>query len=411
MLIRGVVGSPVRGVVGSGFGDGEDGVNAARYAEYIAFADPRAGLYAIPDGQGGKRAANVDEFWATPANVSIDTATNGVPDMVLSAQTTLGAAVIAPLAATEATLVFESYGLAIGTRVIRPNAGGDLYLLISANDARMVASSVVLQCARRRGSITSRFRGITGWSAAGRTIALNGGNAAEDTTQPGTRSSPNFAAGRYSFIGVISTRKSAAWIKGNSFPEPTAVINGDSMAQGSSDLGFWSSALSALIPGSPPMENMGIGGETGAQILTRFTAESASLTAKRILWGGHNSYDPDTWKTQVADMIAYTSGGLSNFALLPVFPSAADDADRRASKAALHAYFKSAYGPHYIHEALENAVALGGPGQAYEDATSFAKGVPPSGLRFDDLHLNPTGNEGVVAPAVRAAYARMGWRV
>lgn len=388
-------------------------MNDARYADYVAFADPRAGLYAVPDGLGGKRQATAAEFWATPANVTIDTATNGVPDMVLSAQTTLGSAVIAPLAATEATLVFDSYGRTVNDRMIRPNAGGDLYLLIAADNARMVASAVTLQCFRRRGAITSRFRGITAWSAAGRTIALNGGNAAEDATQPGTRSSPNFIAGRYIFIGVIATRKSADWIKGNSFPEPSAVINGDSMAQGSADLGFWSNALAALIPGSPPMENMGIGGETGAQIVTRFTAESSSLAAKRIVWGGHNSYDADLWKTQVASMVAATPGGLDNFALFPVFPSFADDAPVLADKMALHAYMKATYGDHYLHETLDNVVALGGPGQAYADPASFDKGVPPAGLRFtgDNLHLNPTGNETIVAPIVRATYSRLGWRV
>ena len=322
-------------------------VHDPRYADYIAFADPRAGLYAVPDGAGGKRRATAAEFWATPGNVSIDTVTNGVPDLVLSAQTTLAPAVIAPLAATEATLVFEKYGGVVNDRVVKPSGSNDLFLLVGTDNARMIASSVVLQCARRRGGVTARFRGICAWSAAGRTLSLNGGFAAEDTTQPGSRSSPNFMAGRYVFIGVVPSRKSAAWIKGNSFPEPTVVIHGDSMAQGGVvNTGQWWAALAPLLPGSPPMEIMGVGGTTGAQIEAAYLTEAPELASKRIVWGGHNSYDAAAWTAQIANMIANTNGGLANFALLPVLPSVTDDAGRLASKAALHAYFKALYGPH-----------------------------------------------------------------
>lgn len=387
-------------------------VNDARYADYIAFVDARNGLIAVPDGGGGKRASTLSEWWATPGNVSFDSATYGVQDLVLSAQTTVATAIQSLMAGTECTVVFESYGRAINDRMIKPNAGGDLFLLVGADNARMVASSVVLQCSRRRGSITSRFRGICAWSAAGRTLALNGGNAAEDTTQPGTRSSPNFAAGRYTFIGIVNSRKSAAWIKGHSFPEPTAVIHGDSFAQGdAANTGQWWAVLSTLLPGSPPMEILGIGGTTGAQIETAYLAEDSALTCRRIVWGGHNSYDAATWKVQVANMVAATTGGLANFCLLPTFPSAADGAETLASKAALHAYFKALYGPHYLGNVLDDLVALGAPGQPYADPVSYAKGVPPVGLRYDAIHLSKACTEGLVAPMIRAAYPSLGWRV
>jgi len=305
-------------------------VNDARYADYIAFADARAGLYAIPDGAGGKRQATAAEFWATPGNVSFDSTTYGVQDIILSAQTTVSAAVTAVLAAAEATLVFEFYGRSTTDRMVRPNTGGDLFLLQGTGaNVRMFASSTALDCTRRRGNWQTRSRGVVAWSSAGRAISLNGGSAVEDAVQPGARTSPNFIAGRYVFIGVIASRKSAAWMRGVSFPEPTAIIHGDSLAQGDAIYtGLWSNALSLLLPGAPPMENMGIGGETAAQIETRFLAEAPELAARRMVWGGHNSYDPEDWKARVANMVANTRGGLANFALFPVMPSFTDDTGR-----------------------------------------------------------------------------------
>ncbi len=291
------------------------------------------------------------------------------------------------------------------------DAAGLLAETVAGDNAQMVASSTALSCFRRRGSWKARSRGIVAWSAAGRTISMNGGNAGADAVQPGVRSAVNFNTGRYVFIGVIPTCKSAAWIKGASFPEPSAVIHGDSFAQGdSANTGEWWRALTALLPGSPPMENMGIGGTVGSQIETAYLAEAPELACKRIVWGGHNSYDADTWKTQVANMIAATNGGLANFALLPVFPSFADGEGTLASKAALHACFKDLYGPHYLGQALDDLVSLGAPGQPYADAASYAKGVPPAGLRYDSLHLNKLCTETIVAAIVRAAWASLGWR-
>lgn len=388
-------------------------VNDARYADYIAFADARTGLYAVPDGVGGKRKVTAAEFWATPANASFDSSLYGVQDIVLSARTAVSAAVTAVLNSTEATLVCEFYGRSTTERLIQPSGSNDLFLLAGTGaNAQMVASSTALTCGRRRGNWQARSRAVVAWSAAGRTISMNGGAAAEDAIQPGNRNGVNFIAGRYAFIGVIAGRKSAAWIKGNSFPEPAAVIHGDSLAQGdTNNTGFWSAALTALLPGSPPMENMGIGGETGAQIETRFLSEAVELNTKRIVWGGHNGYNADDWKARVANMIANTNGGLANFALLPTFPSFADGAGTLASKADLHAWFKATYGPHYLGQVLDQIVALGAPGQPYADAASYAKGVPPVGLRYDNLHLSKACTEGIVAPMIRAAYPQLGWRV
>lgn len=416
--VRSVISSPLRSPLRAALRHptlskgGGVSVNDPRYADYAAFIDTRYGLIAVPDGSGGKRNGTLAEWWATAANASFDSSLYGYRDLVLSAQTNVGTAIQTLMAATDCTVVFESYARASTDRMWRPNAGGDLFLLQGTGDqARMVASAVALQATRRRGPWTSRFRGIFGWSAAGRGIAFNGGDTQEDTTQPGTRSSPNLLTGRYTFIGIIASRKTAAWMKGNSFPEPTAVIDGDSMALALSGKGSWSDATSALIPGSPPMENMGAAGTDGATILARFTSEASDLVAHRIVFGGHNSYDAASWKTQVAAMVAATNGGLANFALFPVFPGAADDVPVIADKMALHAYMKATYGTRYLGEMLDNVVALGAPGQAYEDPTSYALGVPPSGLRYDNLHLNQTGNESVIAPLMRAAYPRLGWRV
>ena len=55
-------------------------------------------------------------------------------------------------------------------------------------------------------------------------------------------------------------------------------------------------------------------------------------------------------------------------------------------------------------------MALGAPGQPYADAASYAKGVPPSGLRYDAQHLNKLCTETIVAPIIRAAWPSLGWR-
>lgn len=403
---------PATAPAGTLMGSRAASVHDARYADYIAFADARTGLYAVPNGSGGKRQATAAEFWATPGNVSFDSATNGVQDLVLSAQTQFASSVQAVLAAAEATVVVEAYPRAAPDRTFMANASHDLFQTLSGGgNASMWNGSQVRNCAARRGTTTSnRFRGVCAWSASGRTLALNGGGATEDIYQPGARSSPRLSPGRYIFFGVIANRKSAAWIKGNSLPEPVVLIHGDSLAMGdATNTGYWHNALSGLLPGNPAMENLGLGGTSNPTIESTFLAEAADLTAKRMVWGGHNGPGLEDWKVRVANMVASTNGGLSNFALFPVMPSAGDG--QLAAKAALHAYFKALYGPHYLGQVLDQIVALGAPGKAYADPVSYAQGVPPAGLRYDALHLNKLCTETIVAPIVRAAWPALGWRL
>lgn len=420
MTFRGVIRSPsfvpsrevgYTPTLGAG---GGPSVNDARYADFVAFADPRAGLYAVPDGLGGKRKATAAEFWATPANVTIDSATNGVPDFVLSAETQFSAAVAALFQGTEWTAVLESYGRASTGWIGRVNGAHSFAEPTSTGDnAQMFNGTTSLIASRRRGAWQNRSRYVSAKHASGRRISFNGGAAAADANIVGSNYlTPRLVSGfRGSFFGIASTAWSAQKMKDNSFPESSAVINGDSFAQATGVP--WHTFLSASLPGSPPMENMGLGGTDGATIEAAFLSESSTLAAKRIVWGGHNAFDAADWQTRIANMVANTFGGLSNFLLLPTFIGTEDSLSIRNAKSAMHAYFKVTYGIHYLGSLMDSIVALGGPGQVYEDLASYALGATPAGLRItgDALHLNALCNETITAPAIRAHYPQLGWRV
>lgn len=392
-------------------------LNAPRYADYAAFVDPVAGLVGVPDGAGGLRPGSLSDFFSVMTGVSIDNSTYDIPVLKVFGNTNRIAAYNL-FAADEFTLVLGCMGVPGQQVLAQSNSVSSQYLSLTRivsstfyDNISMSNGTNLLSAGRRTGSFTSRFRTVSIKRPGGRAIAINGGAAASDTYTVNT----SFPAGRlndasFDFVGIIASDKGNTWATDNSLPEPTICWSGDSFVHAKPlATGPGGGGLTDLLPGYPPMLSNALGGDPIAAIVIKFTAENSGMACHRGVWGGHNGYDAATWEAAIDTMIAATPGGLSNFILLPVFPY--DGAGgTNAIKAVQHAHFKSKYGVHYIGAALDDLVALGGPGQAYEDAYSFAQGIPPAGLREDGLHLNDAAYL-IVSAIIRAAYPALGWRI
>lgn len=159
--------------------------------------------------------------------------------------------------------------------------------------------------------------------------------------------------------------------------------------------------------------NGGVGGETSSQILTRYLALDANYKAGTLLiWAGRNNFaDGAQVQSDIAAMVAEhdANGGAGRFLVLSIttaageaFPSTGYDQITE-----LNADLSETYGDKFV-DVLALLVAEGAPAGGYPDPTAFAGRYPPSGLRFDAVHLNNAGYA-IVAVPVYAKIAAFGW--
>ena len=156
--------------------------------------------------------------------------------------------------------------------------------------------------------------------------------------------------------------------------------------------------------------NSGVGGDTSTQIKTRMLALNAEyLKATAVIWAGRNNYtSPATVQADIAAMIAALPH--SRYVVLSIING--DYANEYVGGAnydtiiALNAALAATYGSRYI-DVRTPLVAAGGPSGSSPDPTSYARDIPPVGIRLDNIHLLDAG-QAIVAATVAARLASLG---
>jgi lysophospholipase L1-like esterase len=176
---------------------------------------------------------------------------------------------------------------------------------------------------------------------------------------------------------------------GGSQGEPILFL-GDSLTSGAGvDLADAFPAVASRLLGGRRFVNMGVGGETSAQIRARFLAFEDHGRYPAVIWAGRNNWsDPDTVLADIEAMAAGIDGG--RFLVLSVI--AGTYAEERPGTPggerieALNDRLAERYGAHFVEV-----------GSLLDDAD-----------RWDQIHLNRAGQAKIarrVAEAIRAA----GW--
>lgn len=180
-----------------------------------------------------------------------------------------------------------------------------------------------------------------------------------------------------------------------------AAAWGDSLTAGASFTPY-PTALSNLNEGALTY-NLGVSGETSAQVRTRFLADTTKHGYFTIIWVGHNDVaDLSGVADDVADMVAAL--GHSNYLVMSML----NDEDQTVGTGnynaivALNAALAAAHPDNFLDIRTE-LVAAYDPNEA-QDVLDHANDVPPTSLRTDHLHLNTAGYA-VVAARVNAFLA------
>lgn len=142
--------------------------------------------------------------------------------------------------------------------------------------------------------------------------------------------------------------------------------------------------------------NGGVGGETSTQIKDRMVAATATYTYPTIIWVGRNNYNsPATVKADIATMVATL--GHDRYLVLGIING--DYATEYVGQSgyntivALNSDLAAIYGSRFV-DIRTYLVSLYDT-LLPQDVIDHANDVPPSSLRFDQLHLNNAGYSAV----------------
>lgn len=172
---------------------------------------------------------------------------------------------------------------------------------------------------------------------------------------------------------------------------------GDSLTAGSGGYGKYPARLQDLI--LRVTYNNGVGGETSAQIKTRFLANPAELMAlTQVLWMGTND-NPlvNTWAPTKANIAECVAAAGSRYLVLGIFGTGMLDE--------INADLAATYGARFVE--LRAYLQSYNDGSV-DDLADVAAGLIPRSLRADQIHLNDRGYE-LVAMAVADKLQSLGW--
>ena len=186
----------------------------------------------------------------------------------------------------------------------------------------------------------------------------------------------------------------------------------------------WGDSLTAGSGGTPwptqfatlsgtGINNRGVGGNTSAQILTRFMAEPARWGDFTIIWSGRNNVYTGTGTgpayvlADIATMVSQLTS--SNYLVLSVLNGDYGGWDSvggggYADITSLNASLAATYGTHYI-DIRSILVASYNPLLTL-DVSDHTRDIVPSSLRSDAIHLNTAGYA-IVANQVNIAYTNV----
>jgi lysophospholipase L1-like esterase len=161
--------------------------------------------------------------------------------------------------------------------------------------------------------------------------------------------------------------------------------------------------------------NGGVGSETSSQILTRYLALDAGYRAGTlVIWAGRNNYtDPVQVQADTAAMVAAhaAAGGGDRHLVLSIingnYPDEYEGESGWQQIVDLNADLAETYGEHFV-DVRGPLVEAGAPDGITPNPTDYALNIPPSGVRFDNIHLLNNGYAIVAAP-VYAKVAQFGW--
>jgi len=139
--------------------------------------------------------------------------------------------------------------------------------------------------------------------------------------------------------------------------------------------------------------NGGVSGETSTQIKDRMVAASGKFADVVTIWAGRNNRtDPTTIKADIAAMVGVLS--TAKFVVISVLNG--DNAVEYSGQAQhilitqLNSDLAATYPDNYI-DLRSYLVTQYNPSNP-QDVTDFERDIVPSSLRYDDQHLNVTGN-------------------
>lgn len=153
----------------------------------------------------------------------------------------------------------------------------------------------------------------------------------------------------------------------------------------------------------------GVSGETSMQIAARQTADTEHKAWISVFWYGHNNWTKDPVKADIAASVAALAPGNGAFIVMSMV-NWAGTGERGTQEYAnimrVNSELAAAYPDNYldIHRYL---VGLYNP-NSWQDAQDFQNDLPPSSLRFDEIHLNPAGCD-AVAEKIKAFITAKGW--
>lgn len=183
---------------------------------------------------------------------------------------------------------------------------------------------------------------------------------------------------------------------------PNIALWGDSMT------GLYFPSMQQAFPDRQIYDG-GIPGETSMQIAARQTADTEHKTWISVFWYGHNNWTKDPVKADVAASVAALAPGNGAFVVMSMV-NWAGTGERGTQEydniMRVNSELAAAYPDNYldIHRYL---VGLYNP-NSWQDVQDFQNDLPPSSLRFDEIHLNPGGCDAVAAKLKEFITAK-GW--
>lgn len=205
------------------------------------------------------------------------------------------------------------------------------------------------------------------------------------------------------------------WLNGARYQN--LFFYGDSLTFGSGSTGgqTYPAQAVALWPRGRWYFNGGVGGDTSSQILTRYLAADASYKAGTlVIWSGRNNYsDAAQVKADIAAMVAAheANGGGGRYLVLSIingnYANEYINQSGWTQAVNLNAELAGLYGARFV-DVRGPLVQAGSPSGITPNPTDYARDIPPSEIRADNIHLLNNGY-GIVASAVYAKLAEFGW--
>jgi lysophospholipase L1-like esterase len=185
---------------------------------------------------------------------------------------------------------------------------------------------------------------------------------------------------------------------------------GDSLMAGTG-AGSVATAVPGAVAGTRVYYNQGVGADSSTGCKARVLAGTPILlSGTTVIWIGiNNSFQRQVVLDDIAAMVAflghtrYLVVGLCNGNNAPEYTGG----DAWNDITWVNSGLSPVYGSRFV-DIMTPLVAAGGPSGSNPDPTSFANGVPPSGLRFDNRHFNDAGYA-IIANLIKTKITANGW--